>query len=95
MNKTVELLNNAFKKDPAVIRAFMCNHIPCNEEFANDEHIVVEMDRNIDGIFFNATVLGLINGVLSANNLPLIAAKWEYNEDKPNKFLGFQEYIPV
>lgn len=94
MNKTVELLNNAFKADPNCLISLIRNTIPCNSKLADDPFIIVSNNDVIGDGNFQLSCLGLINGILSANNLPLVA--YMFSEQDPetgkSKILGFCEY---
>ena len=99
--ETIELLNNAFLADKNAIHALMTNKVPCNSELADDPYIVVSSVPVLDGSFekvskdclFQVGCLGLINGVLAANNLPLVAMKFEKSETEGrNKVVGFCKY---
>ena len=95
MSHTVNALNAAFAADPAAIRALMINRVPCNATLANDEHCMVERDKAMHGTHFTVGALGLVNAVLLANGLPVVAGKWEETADGAhNKFVGFCEYTP-
>ena len=99
--ETIELLNNAFNSDRNAILALMTNKVPCNRELADDPYIVVSSVPVLDGSFnevsedclFQVGCLGLINGILAANNLPLVAMKFEESEvEGRNKMVGFCKY---
>ncbi len=90
----VEALNLAFHEDPGAIRALMVNRVPCNRFLADDHFVQVDRDVNLDGEQFSVGAIGLVNAALAAHGLPLVASKWEMNEDGPNKFVGFCEYVP-
>lgn len=96
MNKTVELLNAAFAKDPNAVHALIINRVPCNREFAYDPHIPVDVVPVLPGEHFQVDAIGLINGILSANGMPLVAAKWSDERDEEGRFklVGFCEYKP-
>lgn len=95
MNKSVDILNAAFLADPNAIRALIINRVPCNKAIADDPFVVVHEDRNLIGEHFNVGALGLINAVLKAHNLPLVAVMRKTDEDvnEPNKMIGFCEYV--
>lgn len=89
----IEVLQQAFNSDPNAIHSLICNHVPCNEALANDEFIPVEKVRVLESDHFQIGALGLINGILTANNLPLVALKFsEKDETGRSKILGFCEY---
>ena len=96
-NSTVTALNQALRKDSNAIHALIRTWVPCNPHLADDPHVQVSnspmlihkgtscelVDR------YRVGTLGLINAVLSANGLPLVAARFEEGE-----LLGFCEYDP-
>lgn len=99
--ETVDLLNNAFNSDRNAIHALMTNKVPCNRELADDPYIVVSSVPVLDGSFKEVSedslcqvgCLGLINGILAANNLPLVAMKFEESEVScRSKMVGFCKY---
>lgn len=97
MNKTVECLNKAFEEDPNAIHALMCNKVPCNVDLADDEFIIVSANRvhyHDDKNYFQVGALGLLNGVLEANGLPRVTAKFSDTPslDGRHKLEGFIEY---
>ena len=88
----IELLNAAFVADPGAILSLMINRVPCNESLAEDPFIIVEKTPVIENSW-RVGALGLINGILNANDLPIVAMKWsEPNEDGVCTLLGFCEY---
>jgi len=93
----VEALNVAFKSDPNAIRALMINRVPCNKFLADDQFVQVDEDRNLHGEHFSVGAIGLVNAVLAAHGLPLVAGMWEKHEDEsqPKKFVGFCEIRPM
>ena len=94
--QVIEVLQNAFNADPNAMHALICNRVPCNESLANDEFVVVEKSQVIENEYFQAGALGLINGILSANKLPIVAVKFsEKDENGRSKVLGFCEYDNV
>lgn len=92
--KSVEALNAAFKSDPNAIHALVCNRVPCNHELAEDKFVQVEASQVLPDGNFSVGALGLVNAVLAANGLPLIAAKFsdEKNSNGSSSFIGFCEY---
>lgn len=92
-NPAVRVLASAFKSDPDAIRSLICNRIPCNSELANHPFVVVDASVHATyGEVFSVGALGLINGILAANNLSLVAGVFT-DEDHP-RLLGFCEYKP-
>lgn len=92
-NKTVDCLNKAFKADPDAIHALMVNRVPCNTDLANDEHVFVSVNKILSDKSYTVGVLGLINGILSANDLPLVAMVIDDGADVKDikHFYGFCE----
>lgn len=91
--KTIDMLNNAFKSDPNAIWSLTVNRIPCNKALADDPYIGVDTCPIIECENFQVGFLGLINGIMRVNDMPLIAIKFsEKNEDGRSIFLGFCEY---
>jgi hypothetical protein len=95
-NKTVAMLNAAFNADPNAIYTLICNRIPCNAAMANTPHVRthrIRAKKNCNQI----GALGLINGALSANGLPLVAASFEpvTGQFGEPRLIGFVEYIPL
>lgn len=88
-----EALQMAFDRDPDAIRSLMVNRVPCNKLLADDPFVQVDVDQNMNGEHFTVGVIGLVNAALAAHGLPIVAGKWEMNEDAPNKFVGFCEYV--
>lgn len=92
----VECLNKAFEADPNAINALMINRVPCNLEFAHHPLIPVDESRVLNPGLFQVGALGLVNGVLAAHGLPLVAAKWDDTPDAEgrHRLLGFTEFTP-
>jgi len=90
MNKTVEMLNRAFKADKDAMFLLTINRVQCNLELATDPDIQAEHNRTTGTLSVGA--LGLINGVLAANGLPLVAAMFEDTGEGYSKMIGFCEY---
>lgn len=77
----VDILNSAFKADPAAITSLFINRVPCNNALAEHPTIIVgDMHGYVVGL------TGLLNGLfpLRDDGLGWIAAKYENN-----KFAGF------
>lgn len=90
----IDLLNSAFKADPNAIHALMVNRVPCNIVLADHPDIIVDKVLTLDEDLFQVGVLGIINGIMHANNLPLVAIKFADEKDKDGRYriLGFCEY---
>ena len=77
----VNVLNSAFKADPAAITSLFINRVPCNIALAEHPTIIVgDMHGYVVGL------TGLLNGLfpLRPDGLGYIAAKYENN-----RFAGF------
>jgi len=94
IEKVIDSLNDAWKRDPMAIMLMLRNHVECNADFADHPTIQVQADPLLKGQF-TVGALGFINGVLADLGQPLIASKWseETDEDGRRTFLGFCEYI--
>lgn len=96
MSISVEVLQRAFDADPNAIHALVVNRVPCNQSLADDPYAVVEAARVLPQTHWQVGALGLVNAVLAANGLPLVAAKFsEPAEDGSRQMAGFCEYNPV
>jgi hypothetical protein len=94
LSKAAECLNSAFAADPNAIHALMVNRVPCNQALVDHPQIYVDMLTVVDSSLAQATLLGVLNGVLVANGLPRVATKWstEADEEGRRKLLGFCDY---
>ena len=94
MNKTVEALNLAYVADPNAIHALICNRVPCNEKLAHDPHVVVDVPPVLPDGNYQVGALGLVNAVLAANGLPLVAVRFsdQPNQDGSHRIEGFCKY---
>lgn len=91
--EVVRVLNQAFRKDMNAIHTLIVNGVACNEQLADDEYVVVKKVGPLEGDFYQVTPIGLMNGVLSALGLPLVAVKFsEPDSNGSSKILGFTEY---
>lgn len=90
----IDLLNSAFKADPNAMHALMVNRVPCNMALADHPDIIVEKVLTSDEDLFQVGLLGIVNGIMSVNNLPLVAIKFTDEKDKNGRYriLGFCEY---
>lgn len=102
--KVIDVLNEAFSRDPNAIHAMFSTYVPCNEKLADGPYIIVSdvivaQNSHEEHITtcHRVGVLGLLNGILVANGLPKIAMIWadgKISADKIDypKFLGFCLY---
>lgn len=92
---TVDVLNVAFQADANAIHSLICNRVPCNQLLADDQFVQVDTPPVLPEGNFQVGALGLVNAVLAANGLPLVAAKFsdETDSEGRSKLLGFCEYV--
>lgn len=96
MSKASEALTVAFQADANAVQALLCNRVPCNQFLADDQFVIVESPPTLPGQHFQVGALGLVNAVLAANGLPLVAAKFSEPDDKGiSQLLGFCDYTPA
>lgn len=95
VSRSLLTLNRAFEADPNAIHALLCNRVPCNQLLADDPCVQVDESPVLPAGNFQVGTLGLINAVLAANGLPLVAARFtdEKTSNGSPKLLGFCEYI--
>ncbi len=94
MSKAVDCLNTAFQADPNAIHALIVNRVPCNKALADHPDVVVDNPPVIEGEHYSVGALGLVNGILTANGLPRIGAKFEpmpSDHEGRFKIVGFCE----
>ena len=91
---SADALNLAFKADPNAIHSLMCNRVPCNRFLADDQFVQVDGSPVLPDGNFQVGALGLVNAVLAANGLPLVATNFSHEKDIEgrSKLLGFCEY---
>lgn len=87
----VDILNQAFAVAPGEIHALICNCVPANQALLDMPHILVDAHHEQ---FKTLSMIGVINGMLSAAGLPLVAIKWSEDRDERGAFelLGFCPY---
>ena len=95
-SKSVEALQGAFAKDANAIQALIVNRVPCNQALADDAFVVVDQPLTLPAGNWQVGAIGLVNAVLAANGLPLIAVRFsdEPDTDGRRRLLGFCEYVP-
>lgn len=93
-NLSVDALNAAFAADPNAIHALLMNRVPCNRFLADDQFVQVGENGALPFGHFHVGALGLVNAVLAANGLPLVAAIFGDSPIDANHdpLLGFTEY---
>lgn len=90
---TTQMLNKAFELDPAAIYALITNRVPCKEVLSDEAYVVAEEVPCLASGYYQVGALGLINAVMTANNLPLVAAIWDESpEEGEPRLLGFTDY---
>lgn len=76
-SKTIDCLNEAFARDPVAIHSLLSNRVLCNQQLADDPFVIVGYPMALPKQeLWEVTALGLLNGVLTANGLPVVASKW-------------------
>ena len=95
VSKTISALQTAFISDPNAIHALIANRVPCNQLLADDPFVIVDQPQTLSSGNWQVGALGLVNAVLAANGLPLVAAKFSDDQDSDgrSKMLGFCEYV--
>ncbi len=90
LDKVIECLNDAWRRDPLAMRTFLINTIPCNQALA--DHPTVIVDQYEDG--YVVRTMGLLNGCLEAAGIGRVAASFssEADSEGKRKFLGFTWY---
>lgn len=96
MSKTVEALQSAFIADQNAIHALIVNRVPCNQFLADDPFVVVDRPPVLAAGNWQVGAIGLVNAVLAANGLSLVAVKFsdEKDSDGRSKLVGFCEFVP-
>lgn len=95
MSKASDALNVAFQADANAVQALVINRVPCNQFLADDQFVIVESPPTLAGQHFQVGALGLVNAVLAASGLPLVALQFsEPDADGVSRLLGFCDYTP-
>lgn len=96
MKEILQALNAAFAADPNAIHALIVNRVPCNCILADDPFMQVDKAKVLEQPSYQVGAIGLVNGVLAAAGLPLIAVMFSEGTDAEgrHKILGFCEYKP-
>jgi hypothetical protein len=93
MPTPAEVLTIAFNNDPAAIHAVVAHRVPCNQQLADDEFVIVAQNTALRQERYHVGALGLVNAVLESLGQPLVAAQWETTGDgTPPKLVGFAEF---
>ena len=90
------VLQDAFNADQNAIYALISNRVPCNESLADDKYVIVGQSKGLSDGNWQVGVMGLVNAVPAANNLPLVAVVFNDGDglDGEPKMTGFCDYIP-
>lgn len=92
IDKVIEVLNDAFTRDPLAIRALLVNKVPCNKSLAKHPTIQVGEVPRFENCFEVGT-LGIINGIVEALTGERVASLWSDPDDSNRcKLLGFVKY---
>lgn len=95
LDRAIECLNTALEADRAAVLFMLRLMIPANQALCDHPHVVVHEDRVVGGAC--VTLLGFLNGVLTAAGIPPIAARWsapDPTDDGRRRLLGFCPYTP-
>lgn len=97
MSKAVEVMQSAFEADPNAIHALTCMRVPCGKALVDHPTVLVDRSPVLGRDLAQVGVMGLINGILSAMGQPLVALKFDDEQDEfgRHKLLGFCEYQQV
>ncbi len=91
----IQCLNLAFDADPNAIQSLVANRVPCNQFLADDRFVQVGECQVLNGQHYQVGALGLVNAVLAAEGLPMVASMWgEPDENGRRKLTGFCQYKP-
>lgn len=100
MSKTIEVLEQAMAADPDAISRLVLSRVECNEELAKvmapfvfcetDGSTIDEQGNPLP--VYTVRIIGLINHILRANDLNLVAGRYGENRSLVK---GFQEVIKV
>lgn len=87
----LDILNEAFAVAPGEMHALICNCVPANQGLIEMPHILVDAYSDQ---FKTLSMMGVINGMLSAAGLFKVAIKWSEDRDERGAFelLGFRVY---
>ena len=89
----VEALNKAFQADQDAIQSLLKIRVPCNLMLANAQYVQVLEEKSEHVDQFSVGAIGLVNAVLAAHGLPLVACRWVPLEDGSYRLVGFCEYV--
>ena len=93
-SKAAQVLQAAFEADPCAIHSLLVNRVPCNMALVDDPFVVVDRSPALETECWQVGALGLINAVLAANGLPLIAAEFsDVYVNGQRKVIGFCNYV--
>lgn len=90
LQKVVDCLNDAWRRDPLAMRVMLIETIPCNATLADHPTIIV--DKYDEG--YVVRMMGILNGILDALGIGRVAAMWSEEVDAEGRsaFLGFTNY---
>jgi hypothetical protein len=91
MSKASEILQRAFESDPNAMHALTVNRVPCNQRLADDPDVIVDNPPVLGRTHFSVGMIGVLNGILHAVDLPRVAYKLddEVDAEGRHRFLGF------
>lgn len=91
LSQVLECLNTALSADRAAVEALCRYRVECSDQLSRHPLVVVGND---DSGELSLRLVGLLNGVLSALDMPLVAENWEEVDGKPARLLKFVRYTP-
>lgn len=86
--QVVDLLNSAYRADPAAINMLFSLRRPCNRDLADHPHVQVATSGETGDEKFSVGLIGIICGMLGSVGQQLVAMQ----TDDQNNVLGFQLY---
>lgn len=91
MSKASEILQRAFEADPNAMHALTVNRVPCNQALADDPDVIVDNPPVLGRTQFSVGMIGVLNGILHAVDLPRVAYKLsdEVDAEGRHRFVGF------
>ena len=98
IQKIVDVLNDAFKRDPDAITKLVTTRVSCNVKLADHPTIIVREDTGVGSNTFSVSPIGLINGIIAPLLKKRIAISVLGEEPPPDsknrkpKILGFTVY---
>jgi hypothetical protein len=94
LQQVVDLLNDAFRRDPKAMHSLMCNRVPCDERLV--DHPTIQVDQipiKLEPVEYCVGCLGLINGIVETLTEGRVAMLWSEPDLTGQRWLrGFCVY---